>query len=193
VKPIDETLAVLRRRDWSPCGARAPRLRLFGRLPARGLVAPELAAALGVQVHEQRDENVVRPAISAVSDPGSDAPWLGLIVDVDAGASRYSTSTPRTTPTFLGCWAFPADRRRICRRPRAIKPPQARGPRSAAAEGSRRRDTAARVIFGDPNEQSHRGERPRGRAAATAGRVWPLVLREAERIHGRLRAVTLMK
>lgn len=204
-KPIDETLAVLRAADADLVGLQETRAEGFACAasdcpPAQRSVAPALAAALGMQAHEQQgDENVVwaNAILSRYPILGPTPNGLGVIVDVDgrriAVFNIHATDFPYQPYQLLGIPYGDAPFLRT-----AAQAEQA----AAAARGgalellledlAASRDSAAQVIFGDFNEPSHRDWSAR---AAAAGRhplavAYPLVRAlEAEGFVDALRAV----
>jgi endonuclease/exonuclease/phosphatase family metal-dependent hydrolase len=208
-KPIDETLAVLRAADADLVGLQETRAEGSGcsatdcppaeraRTPA---IAPELAAALGMQVHEQQgDENVVwaNAILSRYPILGPTPRGLGVIVEVDgrriAVFNIHATDFPYQPYQLLGIpYGDAPFLQTAAQAERAAA--EARG---AALDLLRQDlaatpDTAAQVIFGDFNEPSHRDWSER---AAAAGRhplavSYPLVRAlEAEGFVDALRAV----
>lgn len=204
-KPIDETLAVLRAADADLVGLQETRAEGFDCAasdcpPAQRSVAPALAAALGMQAHEQQgDENVVwaNAILSRYPILGPTPNGLGVIVDVDgrriAVFNIHATDFPYQPYQLLGIPYGDAPFLRT-----AAQAEQA----AAAARGgalellledlAASRDSAAQVVFGDFNEPSHRDWSAR---AAAAGRhplavAYPLVRAlEAEGFVDALRAV----
>jgi endonuclease/exonuclease/phosphatase family metal-dependent hydrolase len=204
-KPIDETLAVLRAADADLVGLQETRAEgsdctASDCPPAQRNVAPALAAALGMQAHEQQgDENVVwaNAILSRYPILGPTPNGLGVIVDVDgrhiAVFNIHATDFPYQPYQLLGIPYGDAPFLRT-----AAQAEQA----AAAARGgalallledlAASRDSAAQVIFGDFNEPSHRDWSAR---AAAAGRhplavAYPLVRAlEAEGFVDALRAV----
>jgi endonuclease/exonuclease/phosphatase family metal-dependent hydrolase len=203
-KPIDETLAVLRAAGADLVGlqetrAEGPDCSAADCAPAERGIAPALAAALGVRVHEQQgDENVVwaNAILSRFPILGPTPHGLGLIVDVGgrriAVFNIHATDYPYQPYQLLGIPYGQAPYLQTAAQ--AVQAAaEARGP---ALELLREdlaavRDTAAQVIFGDFNEPSHRDWSER---AAAAGRhplavSWPLVRAlEAEGFVDALRA-----
>lgn len=189
-KPIDETLAVLRAADADLVGLQETRAEgsncsAADCPPAERGVAPELAAALGMQVHEQQgDENVVwaNAILSRFPILGPTPNGLGVIVEVDgrriAVFNIHATDYPYQPYQLLDIPYGEAPFLQTAAQ--AVQAAaEARGAaldlllKDLAATG----DTAAQLIFGDFNEPSHRDWSER---AATAGRhplavSWPLV------------------
>jgi endonuclease/exonuclease/phosphatase family metal-dependent hydrolase len=189
-KPIDETVAVLRAADADVAGLQEMRAESSGCTaadcpPGDRSVAGSLAAAMGLQLHEQRGpEDVVwacailsRYPIVAASPNG-----LGVIVDVDGRRlgvfNIHPTDYPYQPYQLLDIPYGEAPFLDTAAEAVAA---------AAAARGAALRllredlawaaDTEAQVVFGDFNEPSHRDWSAR---AAAVGRhplavEWPLV------------------
>jgi endonuclease/exonuclease/phosphatase family metal-dependent hydrolase len=204
-KPIDETLAVLRAADADLVGLQETRAEgsdcaASDCPPAERSVAPQLAAALGMHVHEQQgDENVVwaNAILSRFPILGPTPNGLGVIVTVDgrriAVFNIHATDFPYQPYQLLGIPYGDA--------PFLQTAAQAEQAAAAARGGALEllledlaatRDSVAQVIFGDFNEPSHRDWSAR---AAAAGRhplavAYPLARAlEAEGFIDALRAV----
>jgi exodeoxyribonuclease-3 len=179
-KPIDETLAVLRAADADLVGLQEARAESSNCAaedcpPGEHSIAPELASALGMQVHEQRGEEDVVWACAIFSRyPILRATPNDLGVVVDVGGHRVAVFNIHPTD-------FPYQPYQLLKIPYGDAPfldtaaqaeqaaAQARGPalKLLLEDLASVTDTEAQVIFGDFNEPSWRDWSKR---AAAAGR-----------------------
>lgn len=179
-KPVDETLAVLRAADADLVGLQEARAESSNCSaedcpPGQHSIAPELASALGMQVHEQRgEENVVWACAVFSRYPILRATPNDLGVVVDVGGRRVAVFNIHPTD-------FPYQPYQLLKIPYGDAPfldtaaqaeqaaAAARGPalQLLLADLASVSDTEAQVIFGDFNEPSWRDWSER---AAAAGR-----------------------
>jgi exodeoxyribonuclease-3 len=185
-KPIDETLAVLQAADADLVGLQEVRAESSGCTvtncpPGEQSIAPALASALGMQLHEQRgDENVVWACAILSRYPilHSTPHDLGVVVDVGgrrvAVFNIHPTDFPYQPYQLLGIPYGDATFLQSAEQAEQAAA-RARGPalRLLLDDLASTADTDAQVIFGDFNEPSWRDWSER---AAAAGRH-PLAVR----------------